>query len=449
MKKRILSILLTLAILLSCISAFGITSNAGYTTSEGQLPFTDISFDAWYYESAEFCYINGIINGQGNTYTFAPNVTLTRATFVVMLGRVLDADLSYYTYSSFTDCPVGEWYTASVEWAAGNGYVNGTGNNKFSPNASITREQAAVMFSRILEKQGYVISVSGDILSSYKDGKNVSDWAKNGVMQTLASGLIGSTNSNYSEFSPHMTMTRAQAAKMFTSLIREYLSAKCKHDYKDATCTKGMTCRKCGIVESLPTGHYCNYLSCDNGDNCINCGLYIDALGHTTTMGVCGRCGQEVFSSDYKKVSYYMVQHGTAGENYQKYYLINYMDYSDGDSDYCELIYYPSSASFDIYYLYEFADGDYVYITIGIPGVLSSYNVQAVYIDAYYEDILYYAEGTVSTYTQDFTCSYYDGSSSNKSSFMAMVDQAVENAIFHTDIMLNNLCGESSAAFGF
>ena len=51
---------------------------------EVQLPFTDVSDNAWYYEAVNYAYQNNLFNGTSAT-TFGPDVTMNRAMLVTVL----------------------------------------------------------------------------------------------------------------------------------------------------------------------------------------------------------------------------------------------------------------------------------------------------------------------------------------------------------------------------
>ena len=50
---------------------------------------------------------------------------------------------TFYEIGAFADVAPGKWYEIPVAWAYGKGITSGTGNGKFSPNATCTREQIA------------------------------------------------------------------------------------------------------------------------------------------------------------------------------------------------------------------------------------------------------------------------------------------------------------------
>ncbi|MBQ7605085.1 MAG: S-layer homology domain-containing protein, partial [Firmicutes bacterium] len=94
----------------------------------------------------------GIINGTGNN-KFSPNGTLTRAQVAAIINRtakVLGIDTEGYSHN-FTDVS-SHWVDSELGWPVEMGIINGTGNNKFSPDAELTTEQTILIVYRALEK---------------------------------------------------------------------------------------------------------------------------------------------------------------------------------------------------------------------------------------------------------------------------------------------------------
>jgi len=306
--KKLLSVFILLAVL---ISSVGINVTADepisaddpvlVTSSEGLLPFEDIDVTSWYVEGLTFCYSNGIISGAGNTYTFNPKGELTRATFAVMLARAIGADLSVTSWNTFEDCDYSEasWYAKAVEWAALNGYMNGTGEGRFSPNVTMTREQLATVFMRFMQKAEYEVDVNEEILADYVDVADVSDWAVDGVKYAVSAGLISSTSTSNKVASPKMSVTREQAVKLFTSFLRDYFYGTCEHQLSEVSCTEASVCSECGMVDKMPSGHLCEGLTCKDGAVCTVCeteiaadkGLHKYVPATCTTAESCTVCG--------------------------------------------------------------------------------------------------------------------------------------------------------------
>lgn len=127
----------------------------------------------------EYCLDNGIMNGTGDD-TFSPDNTITRAQFATMFYRLAGEPAAPET-SSFNDLTA-DWYKKAVNWAAANGILNGTGETTFSPDDTVTREQVAAIFYRYAQSKGLNVSIDdSDIYSAiegYNDFADISDYAK-------------------------------------------------------------------------------------------------------------------------------------------------------------------------------------------------------------------------------------------------------------------------------
>ena len=86
------------------------------------------------------------------------------------------------------------------------GVVTGVGNNRFEPNAALTREQAAVMLTRLAEALGQPFSRA---TPAFSDNASISPWAIDGVGQAQASGIMGGVGD--SRFAPLDPYTREQS----------------------------------------------------------------------------------------------------------------------------------------------------------------------------------------------------------------------------------------------
>ena len=112
--------------------------------------------------------------------------------------------------NSFRDVKQGAYYEKAVAWAAENGIVSGTGNGKFSPNLSITREELATMLYRYAKLEG--ISTERTELSQFEDSEKVSRWAKEAMGWAVKYGIVrGKTTTT---IAPEGKATRGEVAIM-------------------------------------------------------------------------------------------------------------------------------------------------------------------------------------------------------------------------------------------
>ncbi|MDR1705102.1 MAG: S-layer homology domain-containing protein [Clostridiales bacterium] len=94
----------------------------------------------------------------------------------------------------------------NVEKAAAIGVTSGTGNNNFSPDSSLTREQAATMLSRLADATGKPLPKQ---TTTFNDVSDISSWATEAVGQMQGSGIMGGVGNN--TFSPKAPYTREQS----------------------------------------------------------------------------------------------------------------------------------------------------------------------------------------------------------------------------------------------
>lgn len=109
------------------------------------LAFSDLDTSDWYHEAVDFVLSHGMMSG--TNHGFAPNASLSRA----MLAQILWSHAGKPTAAAaanFPDVPADEWFSSAVDWAVSAGVVSGYSDGRFAPNDSVTREQFAVMLWR-------------------------------------------------------------------------------------------------------------------------------------------------------------------------------------------------------------------------------------------------------------------------------------------------------------
>ena len=160
-------------------------------------PFYDVPTSAWYYTAVKYVYDNKLMDGV-DTYTFAPNDTLTRAMVWTIIARMSGVDTTGGN----------SWYAKAQEWVITNGISDGE-----NPTAAITRQELVTMLYRYAQIKGYDVSVgeSTNILS-YVDATSISDYAVAAFQWSCGSGLTEGDENG--ALTPLATATRAQAAAM-------------------------------------------------------------------------------------------------------------------------------------------------------------------------------------------------------------------------------------------
>ena len=176
------------------------------TVQKPDTRFDDVAKSAWYYKAVEYVAENGIMSGV-SAREFAPNAGFSRA----MLAQTLYAMSGKPTVKAegtFADVAANAWYADAVNWAAEKGYVSGVGDGKFAPDASVTREQMALILYRYAGSP----DASGMVLREFADGDSVSAYAVDAIRWAVHEGLISGMENN--TLAPQGTATRAQVAQI-------------------------------------------------------------------------------------------------------------------------------------------------------------------------------------------------------------------------------------------
>ena len=171
------------------------------------LDFADVPTDAYYYEAVKWAAKKGITGGIGNGL-FGPNQPCTRAQIVTFLWRAAGSP-EPKTMSSFADVSMDAYYAKAVAWAVENGITTGTGDGKFSPDATCTRAQSVTFLFRAIGKLVDSKAEFSDVLADSYYANAVAWAVENGVTNGIGDGLFGPDNS----------CTRAQ---IVTFLFRAY-----------------------------------------------------------------------------------------------------------------------------------------------------------------------------------------------------------------------------------
>lgn len=208
-KQRILSALLALCLVFSLVPTVALAAGAD--------DFTDVSRDDWCYEYVDYVTRQGYFNGTTST-TFAPDRTMTRAMFVVVLSRYADVNVDN-SQSAFTDVEPGAWCAGAINWAAEHDIVGGYGDGTFRPNAPVTRAQMCAIMDRFVEyymEENEVEVAETGTVATLTDQAQIPSYAVSAVRNCQRWGLIY----GYSDgtFRPNANSSRAHVAAVIYRL---------------------------------------------------------------------------------------------------------------------------------------------------------------------------------------------------------------------------------------
>jgi hypothetical protein len=197
-----------------------LTHFSQYVALEFTAAFTDVPAGHWAAHDVAVAAAHQITLGTSAT-TFAPDQTLTRATFVTMLARALGLPTPSSTTTAFTDVAPSAWYAGTVAAAVQAGLVDGTSATTFSPDLPLTREQMAVLLARAATYQGKNNPLSSaaaqSALSPFGDAGALDGWAYAATAYAVSAGLVRGEQAT--TLDPLGTATRAEAAAVLVRYL--------------------------------------------------------------------------------------------------------------------------------------------------------------------------------------------------------------------------------------
>ena len=176
--------------------------------------FTDVSEKDWFAQPVQFVASRELFSGTGGG-AFGPNEAMSRAMLVTVLYQ-LEGRPETSHETAFQDVPAGAWYQAAAEWAAEQGITGGTGEGKFSPHTSISRESLALMLYRCAGSP-QLSSEEQEQLNRFQDGDTVSSWSREAMAWACANKILAGDPQG--RLMPQAASTRAQVSAMMAQFV--------------------------------------------------------------------------------------------------------------------------------------------------------------------------------------------------------------------------------------
>ena len=177
-------------------------------------PFKDVAKDSWYAEAVGYAYENGLMNGTGET-EFSPDTDTNRAMLVTILYRASGSPSVEGLSHPFTDVEEGQYYSDALLWAYNHEIVNGTAEDRFSPNGVLTREQLATILHRMAD-----LPEAGTDLSGFPDEEEISDFAAKAMAWAAEQGIL--QGNDLGALMPGGNASRAQIATILMRYLEIY-----------------------------------------------------------------------------------------------------------------------------------------------------------------------------------------------------------------------------------
>ncbi len=209
--------------------------------------FSDVVSGHWAYNYVEYCYGQGIVEGVGNG-KFDPDATLTRAQFITMMGRATyESEVQAQTTSSDS------WYSGYVRYLSNKGYLDGIATDETSLNQGMPRQEMAQLLYNLCDNGEIVVGLYS---SEYEGEVTVSGVSINVEILDYISdaGSIGSQYKDAVEYCYYVGLLTGFEDGSFqpngTVTRAQACAVVNRADYwRDAVNTKRTTMKSVGITD--------------------------------------------------------------------------------------------------------------------------------------------------------------------------------------------------------
>lgn len=148
-----------------------------------------------------------MISGQGDNL-FNPQNTISRQDIAVLLTKVIGLQPSVIEDADFEDVPMESPYAPYVYGLSELGVMNGKSEQIMGATDPLTRQDLAVILSRLM-KEGSVTKAAAQNTVTYSDEEEIADYAKAAVEDVTNQRWMQGAGG---KFQPNGTVTRAEAA---------------------------------------------------------------------------------------------------------------------------------------------------------------------------------------------------------------------------------------------
>lgn len=197
MKKRVITVLLGMALAMSC----------AIPAMAAQMPFADVKVDSWYCKDVENAYAMGLIQGKSAT-SFAPNDNMTYAEAVKLASCMHQK----YVTGAVTLGNGKPWYQSYVEYAKANGIIE----RAYIWNNNASRAEYAKIFAHALPDAALkeINSIEDNSIPDVK-----ADHPQAPEIYKLYRAGVLTGNDTYGTFAPDSEIKRSEVSAVLTRMM--------------------------------------------------------------------------------------------------------------------------------------------------------------------------------------------------------------------------------------
>jgi hypothetical protein len=162
---------------------------------------TDIE-DHWAFEAIERWITQGLVSSYSDS-TYKPDVAISRIEFITLINQTFNFEASKEV--NFFDV-MNDWHSHEVGKAIAAGYILGYEDGTFRPDNKVTRQEAALMITRII-----YLKNSGGEETNYElaDAHAIPEWSRKAINNVVNEGIMFGYPDG--TFKPNQAITRAEA----------------------------------------------------------------------------------------------------------------------------------------------------------------------------------------------------------------------------------------------
>jgi len=200
---------------------FSVTSLTGnYAVVSVEQTFADIAEVQWAKKAMEALAVRGVIDveASGDSTQLHPKQEMTRGQYVQWLMTALS--LKTASGNAFSDVNEKAPYYEAVTVARSLGITSGTGDGRFLPESTITRQEMMTLTVRALAAAGLVDSEmdATDSLTRFRDASEIRSYARDSVALLVNLGIANGYNG---EVKPLAEATRAESATLLHAMMNK------------------------------------------------------------------------------------------------------------------------------------------------------------------------------------------------------------------------------------
>ena len=145
--------------------------------------------------------------------TFRPDSPITRAEFLTLLNRAFGYTIAGQVI--YRDVAETDWFVGEIAKAAAVGYLGGYPDGTIRPQNSITRQEVAALFARVLpvaiefsEVDNFYLN-NDKVLKDFTDEAQIPEWSREAIVMAVNDGYMNGYPDG--TFRPAKAITRAEA----------------------------------------------------------------------------------------------------------------------------------------------------------------------------------------------------------------------------------------------